>query len=132
MKLHLSQFSHQRWYTIIIQNDLMHPMELLFLIAIQLPLICFTQQPAQGLTDLALNPNGNVFLDEVFHHSEVILMCSSHFFEDAVFHIDLCLLLFIVCHIEFVQFQIIDRVLQSLEPFLLYTYLFNRQFFLIL
>jgi len=86
MKLHLSQFPHQRWDTIIIQNDLMHPMELLFLIAIQRllktwKLIRFTKQPAQGLTDLALNPNGNVFLDEVFHHSEVVL-CPSHFFED--------------------------------------------------
>jgi len=112
VKLHLSQFPHQRWDTIIIQNDLMHPMELLFLIAIQRllktwKLIRFTKQPAQGLTDLALNPNGNVFLDEVFHHSEVVLMCPSHFFEDTILHINSCLLLFKVFRIEFIQFQII-------------------------
>ena len=108
MKPHLSQLSHQRWNAIIIQNDLMHSMKLLFLKLFQRSSIRFTQHLAQGLADLALNPNGNVFLDEVFHHSEVILMCASHLFEDAILQVDLCLLLFKVCLIEFMHTQVVD------------------------
>jgi hypothetical protein len=94
MKLHLSQSLHQRRDTIVIQYDLMHLMELHLLIVIQRASICFTQQPAQSFTDLALNSNRNVLLDEVLDHSEVVLVCASHFFEDAILHINLTLLLF--------------------------------------
>ena len=105
MELHLSHLPHQRWHTIIIQNDLMQPVKLLFLKVRQHLPVRFTQHPAQGLADLALNPNGNVFLDEVLHHCEVILMCTSHLFEDALLQVDLCLLFFKVCLIEFIQSQ---------------------------
>ena len=94
MKLHLSQSLHQRRDTIVIQYDLMHLVELRLLVVIQHASICVTQQPAQSFTNLALYSNRDVLLDEVLDHSEVVLVCASHFLEDAIIYINLSRLLF--------------------------------------
>lgn len=74
---HLAPLFVQVRHAVVVEDDLVHFAEDLFFVFLQLFDIVrnkWLQHRMQGFTDLALNADGHVLLNEVLDHGEVVLV----------------------------------------------------------